>query len=90
MNQPRVRWNGVAFLYEDDIAGHELSCGQGLVLAAAHYAGLCRRHLPQGRHRFLCLRFLDIAHEGVKKHDGKNGDGLIGQGRVALIQPQSG
>jgi hypothetical protein len=45
-------------------------------------------NLPQRGDGLLGARLLHVAHDGIEKHNGEDGDGFVGQGRVALIQPQ--
>ena len=88
-NQPRVGGDGVAFFDEDDVAGHELGRRDALPLAVADDVRVRRRHLAQRRHRLLRARLLDVAHDRVEQHDGEDRDRLVGQRRVALVEPQS-
>ena len=38
----------------------------------------------------LGARLLDIAHERIQQDDGEDGQGFVGEGRVALVEPQRG
>jgi hypothetical protein len=88
LNQPPVGGHRVAFLEEDDVAGHDLRRGDARPLAAANDVCLCRRHLAKRRHRLLGSRLQDIAHQRVEQDDGQDGDRLVRQRRIALVQPQ--
>ena len=87
MNQPRVGRDGVAFFDMEDVAGYKLSRRDTLLRAIANDVGVGCRHLSQRRYRFLCARFLNVAHDRVEQHDREDGNRFIGQGRIALIQP---
>ena len=89
LDQPRVGRNGVAFFDENDVAGHELGRRDALSGAVSDDIGVRRRHLAQRRHCLLRAGLLDVAHERVEKHDGEDRDGFVGQGGVALIEPQA-
>ena len=88
LDQPRVGGNGVAFFDEDDVAGYEFCRRNALSAAVANDIGVRRRHLAQRRHGLLRAGLLEVAHERVEQHDGEDRDGLVGQGGVALVQPQ--
>ncbi len=89
LDQARVGWNRVAFSDQDDVAGDQLGCRDALPRAITNDLGLGRRHPAQGSYRFFCARLLNEAHQRVEQHDREDRDRLIGQPRVALIQPQA-
>src|ERR671917_208121 len=52
-------------------------------------AGMLRRApLPERRHRPLGPRLLDVAQSTVQEHDREDGHSLVGQSRIALVDPQ--
>ena len=89
-DQARVGGDRVALLDQQDVAGHHLGGRDALPRAAAHHAGVRRRHAPQRGHGLLGARLLHVAHERVEQHDRQDGDRLVGQRGVALEQPQRG
>ena len=88
LDQPAIGRNGVAFLDEDDVARDDLRRGDASPLAASDHGGISRRHRAKCRDGSLGTRLLHIAHGRVQEHDGKDGDGFVGEGRVALHDPE--
>ena len=76
--------------------------GGGCRRARPRRPGRCRRSpsrttracaaaiCAQRRDRRLGPRLLDVAHHRVEQHDGEDGDRLVGQRRVALVEPEAG
>ena len=80
--------NRVAFLYDEDVAGDDLRCWNLLLLSVADDPGARGRHLVERCGGRLGAGFLDVAHHRVQHHDGKDGDGLVGQRRLVLHVPK--
>src|SRR5215204_4444861 len=56
--------------------------------AVAQHGRLVRGHRPQGGHRPLRPGLLNVAQNTVEQHDREDGQPLVRQGRVALVDPQ--
>ncbi len=90
LDQSAAGGNGVAFFDEDDVARNDLRRGDVSPLAAPDHRRSGCRHRAKGRHRSLGTRLLHVAHRGVQKYDGKDGDGFVGESRVSFNEPEHG
>ncbi len=89
-DQARVGGDGVAFLQQDEIAGHHVGRGDGPALAVPDHVGVGGRHPAQGGHGFLGARLLHVAQQRVEHDHRQDRDRLVGQRGIALYQPQAG
>ncbi|MNQ46475.1 hypothetical protein D3C85_602900 [compost metagenome] len=74
--QAYIRRNPIARLQQHDIAGHQGFARDAAALAVAQDVGAWRQHLADGRHRFLCLAFLNKTDDGVRQDHGQDDAGI--------------
>ena len=63
LDDPRVGRDRVAFLDEDDVAGHEIGGRHARRFTVANHVRVRGRHLSQRRNRGFGSLLLDVAHE---------------------------
>ena len=90
LNHARVGGDRVAFLDQDDVAGHHLRGRHRSLLATAYDTRLRSRHLTQRGDRRFGSRLLDVTHHRVEQHNRADGNRFVWQRRLALVQPQTG
>ncbi len=90
LQQSRIGGDGIAFLHQNDVPGHNLGGGNAAALPPAHHGGERGGHMPQRGHGRFGPGFLNVAHQGVQHNDREDSDGLVRKLRVALHQPQHG
>src|SRR5215213_1927179 len=86
--QAGVGRDRIALLDQDDIARHQLRRGHTPSLAVAQHGRLVRGHRPQSGNRPLGPSLLNVAQNTVEQHDREDGQPLVRQRRVTLVDPQ--
>ena len=88
-DQTGIGGDRVAFFDDEDVAGHDV-CGRNTRrLPIPNHVGVGGCRLAQRRDCRLGPLLLDVPEQRVQQHDPTDGDGLVRQRRVALVQPQS-
>eukprot|EP00955_Chlamydomonas_euryale_P043818 352726-Chlamydomonas_euryale.AAC.6 len=72
LDYPHVCGDAVAGLDNDNVARHELLCGDRQALAASHDVGRCRKHGLDGVSSLLSLALLEQTDGDVDDDDGQN------------------
>ena len=90
LDDARIGGDGVAFLDEQNVSLDDLGRQQAVWLPVADHVRVRRRYLLQCGHRRFRPRFLDESDAGVEQYDDADGEGLVRQRRIALVQPQAG
>ena len=88
LDHSSVRGDGIALFDDDDVAGNDIRSGDRDRGAITNDARVGRSHLAERSERGFSPLFLQVPHQRIQEDDCADRDRFVGQGGIALVQPE--